>query len=66
MTCKMLQKAAAERDDEAQAEWKAMRAHWVAHQIIVVDESSKDDCTIFCSWGHSFSGQCAMISANFV
>jgi hypothetical protein len=49
MTYKMLWKATAEKADEAWAEWKAiMRAHWVARQIVVMDESSKDDCNIFC------------------
>jgi transposase len=47
MTYKVLHKAAVERDEEARIHWKEeMRANWVANQIVVVDETSKDDRTL--------------------
>lgn len=44
MTYKMLHKAAAECDKEARAHWKAqIQANWVAGQVVVVDETSKNE-----------------------
>ncbi|KAJ3803957.1 hypothetical protein F5876DRAFT_3931, partial [Lentinula aff. lateritia] len=57
ITYKRLRRAAAERGDERRAEWKAeINAHYVASQIIVVDETSKDDRTIYRHYGRAPSG----------
>lgn len=67
LTYKMLHKAAAERDEEARELWKAdMQANWVADQVVVVDEASKDDRTLARLYGRAPSGQRATIPANFV
>ncbi|KDQ58638.1 hypothetical protein JAAARDRAFT_57538 [Jaapia argillacea MUCL 33604] len=59
--------AAAERDDEQRAAWRAhMQANFVASQVVTVDESSKDDWTIFQRYGRSSSGHRATIDAPFV
>ena len=48
LTFKMLHKAALERDEVAQEEFRTyMQEHLVAEQVITVDELSKDDHTIF-------------------
>ncbi|KAF8234698.1 hypothetical protein L208DRAFT_1260347, partial [Tricholoma matsutake] len=48
LTYKMLRKAAAESDEEARQKWQDfIHDHLVAMMIITIDESSKDDCTIF-------------------
>ncbi|KAF8237279.1 hypothetical protein L208DRAFT_1517762, partial [Tricholoma matsutake] len=48
LTYKMLRKAAAERDEEARQKWQDFICdHLVATMIITINESSKDDCTIF-------------------
>ncbi len=48
LTYKLLRKAAAERDEALRQQWMDhARNHWLASQIIVVDESSKDDRTIY-------------------
>lgn len=66
ITYKKLQKAAAERDEEARTEWKSeVHNHWVASQILVADETSKDDRTLFRRYGHSVAGQRATTSALF-
>jgi hypothetical protein len=67
LSYKMLRKAASERDDEARTHWKSeMQDHWIAKQVIFVDESSKDDRTILCRYGRALSGQRAVMNANFV
>jgi transposase len=67
ITYKMLRKAAAERDDDRREEWmEEMRLHHVARQLIMVDETSKDDRTIYRHYGRSPEGQRATIQANFV
>ncbi|KAJ3831008.1 hypothetical protein F5878DRAFT_549987 [Lentinula raphanica] len=40
--------------------------HYVASQLVFVDETSKDDRTIYRHYGRAVSGQRATISANFV
>lgn len=66
-TYKALKKAAAERDDDYRQEWMAnMKSKFVASQYVFVDESSKDDRTIFRRWGWSVKGQRAMVHSNFV
>ncbi len=67
ITYKMLHKAAVERDEEVRTHWKAeMQANWVASQVVVVDETSKDDRTLARLYGRAPSGQQAVIHANFV
>ena len=43
-----------------------MQATFVAEQLVFVDESSKDERTIFRRWGRSPTGTCAEVSADFV
>jgi len=67
ITYKLLRKAAAERDEEARQEWMDdMRTHFIASQLVMVDESSKVDRTIYHHYGRALNGQRATISANFV
>ncbi|EDR00877.1 uncharacterized protein LACBIDRAFT_333721 [Laccaria bicolor S238N-H82] len=57
VTYKVLRKAASERDEEARERFRDFaRNHLVASMIITVDESSKDDRTIFCRRGRAPSG----------
>jgi len=67
LTYKMLHKAAVEQDEEYRTAWRAeMQANWVAKQVLVVDETSKDDRTLIRLYGRAPSGQRASIPANFV
>ncbi|KAJ8508493.1 hypothetical protein ONZ45_g9242 [Pleurotus djamor] len=67
LTYKLLHKAASERDNEYRSEWKAeVNNHYVGRQIVVVDESSKDERTLFRRYGHAPKGQRAATSAPFV
>ena len=48
LSLRMLHKPTSERDKMAQEEFRIyVQKHLVAEQVITVDESSKDDCTIF-------------------
>ena len=42
------------------------KCHWVAQQLVFVDESSKDDRTIYRHYGRAFSGVCAEIPTQFI
>jgi transposase len=67
VTYKLLGKAAAERDEDARQEWKDnINTHFVASQMVFVDETSKDDRTIYRHYGRAVSEQQATIRANFV
>ena len=67
LSLKMLHKAASERDEVAQEEFRTyVREHLVAEQVITVDESSKDDRTIFRHFGRALRGHRASIDADFV
>jgi transposase len=67
ITFKLLRRAAAERDEDLRQEWKQdVDAHFTASQMVFVDETSKDDRTIYRHYGRSVSGTRATISANFV
>jgi transposase len=67
ITYKLLRKAAAERDDDARAEWMdEMNTHFVSQQLVFVDETSKDDRTIYRHYGRAPAGRRATIHANFV
>ena len=43
-----------------------MNAHYTAPQLVFVDETSKDDRTIYRHYGRAPAGQRATIHANFV
>ena len=67
LTYKLLRKAAAERDDDRREEWmENMRMHHIARQLVMVDETSKDDRTIYRHYGRAPAGHRATIHANFV
>ena len=54
MTHKALQIAAAERDEVACTAWRAaIQENLVAQQCITINESSKDDWTIYWDYGHA-------------
>ncbi|KZP29698.1 hypothetical protein FIBSPDRAFT_677304, partial [Athelia psychrophila] len=56
-TYKMLCKAAAECDEEARAIFKTfISEHLTADMVVTVDETSKDDRTIFRRWGRAPHG----------
>jgi transposase len=64
---KLLRRAAAERDEDLRQEWmEDVNAHFMASQMVFVDETSKDERTIYRHYGRSVSGSRATISANFV
>jgi hypothetical protein len=66
-TYKYLRKVASERDNALRAQWMAeMKEQFVAEQLVFVDESSKDDRTIFRRWGRAPEGRQAEHPANFV
>jgi transposase len=63
---KLLRKAAAERDDAERARWiHNVNTHFVAQQMVFVDETSKDDRTIYRHYGRAPAGQRATLNANF-
>ena len=67
ITYKLLRRAAAERNEDLREEWKQeVNAHYTASQMIFVDETSKDDRTIYRHYGRSVAGRRATINANFV
>lgn len=67
ITYKLLRRAAAERDDAERGAWRAyMTANFHSSQLVFIDESSKDERTIYCHYGRAPSGQRAVIEANFV
>jgi hypothetical protein len=43
-----------------------MKLHHIASQLVMVDETSKDDHTIYQHYGRAPAGHRAMIHANFV
>ncbi|OCB88961.1 hypothetical protein A7U60_g3916 [Sanghuangporus baumii] len=64
---KKLRKAAAERDEVARAEFRQYtQNNWIASQLVFVDETSKDDCTIYRHYGHSVVGHRAQVTQPFV
>ena len=67
ITYKLLHKAAAERDEDLHQEWmQDVNEHFVASQMVFVDETSKDDQTIYQHYRQSAAGRHATISTNFV
>jgi hypothetical protein len=66
LTYKILRKAAAERDDQARAEWLIhITSNYTARQMVVLDESSKDGRTIFRKYGRALSGQDPFLELSF-
>src|SRR5229473_8215890 len=67
LSFKLLCRAVGERDEDFRVEWKQdINAHFTASQMIFVDETSKDDRTIYWHYGRSVAGHRASINANFV
>jgi transposase len=65
-TYKRLRKAAAERDEEERTHWRnEIQAGLLADMCVCVDETSKDNRTIFRRFGHAPAGQCAILRAPF-
>lgn len=66
-TYKYLSKAALERDEELRREWmEEIQSEFVAAQMVFVDESSKDDRTIYRRFGRAPRGMKAATGAKFV
>lgn len=64
---KLLRRAAAERDEDLRLEWmQDVNARFVASQMVFIDETSKDDRTVYRHYGRSVAGRRAVINANFV
>jgi len=67
LSFKLLRKVAAERDEDLRQGWKQdVNTHFIASQMVFVDETSKDDQTIYRHYGRSVIGNCVHLSANFV
>lgn len=66
MTRKHLSRAASERDEQDRADWKAYHeANLRTHQLVFIDESGKDDRTVFRKYGRSMQGTRAKVSQPF-
>ncbi len=64
---KLLCKATAEHNEDQQLEWKEdVNTHFIASQMVFIDETSKDNQTIYRHYGCAVVGHCALIAANFV
>ncbi len=64
---KLLRKATAEHDEDQRLEWKEdVNTHFIASQMVFVDETSKDNRTIYRHYGCAVVGRHASITANFV
>jgi hypothetical protein len=67
LTYKVLRRAAAEKDDDQREEWmEDLRMHHIGCQLVMVDETSKDDQTIYCHYGYAPAGRRATVHANFM
>ena len=67
LSLKKLRRCAAERDEEQRAEFlHYVSTNFSAEMVISVDESSKDDRTIYRHYGRAPHGQRPTIYANFV
>jgi len=67
ITFKLLRKAVAEHNEDYWLEWKEdVNTHFIASQMVFIDETSKDNWTIYHHYGRSVVGRRAMIAANFV
>jgi len=67
ITFKLLRRAAGERNKDLRQEWmQDVNTHFTASKMVFVDETSKDDRTVYRHYGHSIAGNRATISSNFV
>lgn len=66
ITPKKIRKEAQERDEEAQVEFLIrMRRGYRVDQLVAVDESAKDERTIYHKYGRSLAGQRAIATQPF-
>ena len=57
LSYKLVRKAAAERDEKAREAWRAYVArNYVPSMMVFVDETSKDNRTIYCHYGRAVLG----------
>jgi transposase len=67
ITYKLHQRAAAERNKDFWQEWKQdANIHFSASQMVFVDETSKDEHTIYWHYGCSITETHATVFANFI
>jgi len=67
LSYKLLCRTAGECDEDYRQEWRqGVNDHYIASQIVFVDETSKDDHTIYRHYGRAITGRRATINANFV
>ncbi|EGO01428.1 hypothetical protein SERLA73DRAFT_49731, partial [Serpula lacrymans var. lacrymans S7.3] len=67
LTYKILQKTASDRDNDLREEWlQDINTHFTARQFIMIDETNKNDWTIYQYYGQAPKGRRAMVQANFV
>jgi hypothetical protein len=57
ITWKVLTRTARERDEVQQAEWRASMRHFTPQQLLFVDESACDKCTLWRTHGRAPKGQ---------
>ena len=66
LSYKKLRKAAAQRDEVAREAFRQYAAaNWVANQLVFVDETSKDNRTIYSHFGRAVSGERAVSHEPF-
>jgi len=67
LSYKLLRKAATERDEDFRQGWmQDVNTHFMASQMIFIDETSKDERTVYRHYGRAVVGRRAVINANFV
>ncbi len=65
ISCKLLHQRAAERDEVARERWKEdVGANFVVAQMVWMDESSKDNRTIYRHYGWATTGQHVVIDVQ--
>ena len=65
LTCKVMRRAAVERDPVAHAEWLAyVMATYTADQMVILNESSKDGRSLMRRYGHALSGEDPVVSES--
>jgi len=65
LTCKLMCHAAAERDHKLRASWiYNILNTYTAEQMVVLDESSKDDRTLIQKYGHAPSGNDPVLTVS--
>ncbi len=67
ITFKLFRKVAVECNEDHRLKWKEdVNTHFIVLQIVFIDETSKDNWTIYCHYGHSVVGHRATITTNFM